>query len=95
MSLLCAGMVKRSLMRTMGGVPIVDEEGMKQFRFGVDARRWREFSEACNINAGREFSPTAVEARAFYLWSDAIDAIFEHYKVREDQGPVLLMIWMN
>lgn len=82
-------------MRTMGGVPIVDEEGMKQFRFGVDARRWREFSEACNINAGREFSPTAVEARAFYLWSDAIDAIFEHYKVREDQGPVLLMIWMN
>lgn len=66
---------------------------MVEFRFGIDAERWQQFTEACNTNAGRELSPAEVERRAFYVWSDGIDAVIEHYKHEENNGPVILTIW--
>lgn len=71
----------------------IDEEGMKQFQIGIDRERWKQFTEACNIQAGQEIPQAAVETRAFYLWSDAIDAIIEHYKAKKSAEPVVLTIW--
>lgn len=73
----------------------IDEEGMIDFRMGVDRQRWDDFTRACNIQAGRELSPAEVETRAFYLWSDVIDAAIKRYNVKENVGPVVLTIWAN
>ena len=73
----------------------MDDESMIEFRLGIDRQRWTQFAEACNVQAGRELSPAAVETRAFYMWPDAIDAVIEHYNVKENQGSVVLMIWVN
>lgn len=73
----------------------MDEEGMVEFRLGIDHERWQQFCEACNIQAGRMLSPAEIETRAFYLWSDMIDKITEHYKEKGSAEPVILTIWVK
>jgi hypothetical protein len=68
----------------------IDKDGMVDFRLSIDQQRWQQFTEACNANAGRELSPAEVETRAFDIWTGSIDAIVEHYKVKENNGPVVL-----
>jgi hypothetical protein len=84
----------KRLNARLGKLGQIDEEGMINFHMGIDRERWQQFSEACNVQAGRELSPAEVETRAKNLWSDAIDAIIEHYNQHEgNKVPVILTIW--
>src|SRR5690242_21736774 len=74
------------LTSRLGRFGEIDEEGMVEFKLGIDRERWQQFRKACNTNTGRELSPSEVETRAFYLWSDMLDKLIEHYNMKENQG---------